>query len=545
MLRSIIAKGFLQESAGSAYQQQYRLLSTTGASFMASKTILHRLSADQPKTESWLEQKLQSERLAKSAESKASTRNRIRRSRSGTSTSIKSSSGSGSGPSSDPGSGFVKIGGSEKKRNGTESSADKDGTTTTLTQKALESKLKWQESGVIKKKMHDILKDGTLEGWKRRKIELKLKLGNEGWSPEKKIAVSSMEKIRLLNAEFPEVWTMKRLSEQFKVSQESIRRIIKSKFRPSAEKIEKREQKRKEQIRSYKLEKRSDGFNSSAIIDQLTNVLTSLSAEDRKKEVNKTKAVYAFEVVNRKGQKHYFVVDLKQAGKVTDGATEAEAAKGQPKPDISITISDETFIKISEGKTTAAGEFMSGKVKIKGNMMLGMKLEPLLQRFKKLAENLPAPSATSSSAPAAGSSGSATASAQDIVVKGYEGSLVIAQILKALGSDEAKRNAALKSTNAIFQIDLKGPEGVKSWVLNLKPGATGADIVLPGTAAQNKKNAGVTLILNDSDFVDLASGKITGQSAFMSGKLKSKGNVMLALKLESVFKATKGPAAKL
>ncbi|KAJ2592963.1 Required for respiratory growth protein 9 mitochondrial [Coemansia sp. RSA 1722] len=106
----------------------------------------------------------------------------------------------------------------------------------------------------MKEKMQDRLKDGSLEGWKRRKIELKLKLGNDGWEPTKKIAVSSMEKIRLLNAEFPEVWTMKRLSEQFKVSQETIRRIIKSKYRPDADKIEKREQKRRTQMRSYKLQ---------------------------------------------------------------------------------------------------------------------------------------------------------------------------------------------------------------------------------------------------------------------------------------------------
>ncbi|KAJ2628870.1 hypothetical protein GGF44_004391, partial [Coemansia sp. RSA 1694] len=135
--------------------------------------------------------------------------------------------------------------------------------------------------------------------------------------------------------------------------------------------------------------------------------------------------------------------------------------------------------------------------------------------------------------------------AQDIVVRGYNGSLVIAQILKAFGSDDAKREAALKKTNAIFQIDLNGPEGVKSWVLNLKPGATASDLVMAGTAAQNKKAAGATLILSDADFVDLASGKLTGQSAFMGGKLKSKGNIMLALKLESVLKAVKGPAAKL
>ncbi|KAJ2742289.1 hypothetical protein GGI20_004592 [Coemansia sp. BCRC 34301] len=279
------------------------------------------------------------------------------------------------------------------------------------------------------------------------------------------------------------------------------------------------------------------GFTSSAIIDQLTHVLSTLPAEDRKKEISKTKAVYAFEVANASGKKHYFVVDLKQAGRVTDGATEAEAAQGQPKPDISITVSDDTFVKISEGKTTAAGEFMSGKVKIKGNMMLGMKLEPILKRFKALAEALPPP------LPAAAPTSETPT--QEIVVKGYNGSLVIAQILKALGSDDAKREAALKKTNAIFQIDLNGPEGVKSWVLNLKPGATASDLVMAGTAAQNKKTAGATLMLSDADFVDLASGKLTGQSAFMGGKLKSKGNIMLALKLESVLKAAKGPAAKL
>ncbi|KAJ2179765.1 hypothetical protein GGH18_005498, partial [Coemansia sp. RSA 530] len=109
-----------------------------------------------------------------------------------------------------------------------------------------------------------------------------------------------------------------------------------------------------------KLSNVTEAHPDVAIIDQLTHVLTSLSADDRKKEVNKTKAVYAFQVTNAKG-KHFFVVDLKQAGKVTDGASEAEAAKGQPKPDITITIDDGTFVKISEGKTTAAGEFMSGK----------------------------------------------------------------------------------------------------------------------------------------------------------------------------------------
>ncbi|KAJ1890321.1 hypothetical protein LPJ66_007552, partial [Kickxella alabastrina] len=104
-----------------------------------------------------------------------------------------------------------------------------------------------------------------------------------------------------------------------------------------------------------------EGFIFSAAFDQLTSVLTALSPEDRKNEVNKTKAVYAFEVTNTQGKKHYFVVDLKHVGKVTNAATEADAAKGQPKPDITIIITDDNLVRIIEGKTTAAAEFMSGK----------------------------------------------------------------------------------------------------------------------------------------------------------------------------------------
>ncbi|KAJ2766133.1 hypothetical protein IWQ56_003836, partial [Coemansia nantahalensis] len=257
------------------------------------------------------------------------------------------------------------------------------------------------------------------------------------------------------------------------------------------------------------------GFASSAVIDQLTYVLGAIPAEARKKEVAKTKAVYAFEVANSKGKKHYFVVDMKQNGTVTDGATEAEAAKGQPKPDISISLGDEALVKIAENKTTAVAEYMGGRVKIKGNMMLGMKLESLLARFKKLAADLPAAPAAPATAPA-----QAAAKSEDIAIQGYEASRVLAQIGQVLGADDKKREALFKSTNAVFQIDIDGPQGVKSWVLNLKPATAPAEVVLVGTAAQNKKAAGVTLGLKDADFVSLASGKITGQSAFTSGKLK-------------------------
>lgn len=53
-----------------------------------------------------------------------------------------------------------------------------------------------------------------------------------------------------------------------------------------------------------------------------------------------------------------------------------------------------------------------------------------------------------------------------------------------------------------------------------------------------KPKADVTIILADETFTQLAEGKLDGQKAFMTGKLKTKGNMMLATKLDGVLKAS-------
>ena len=48
-----------------------------------------------------------------------------------------------------------------------------------------------------------------------------------------------------------------------------------------------------------------------------------------------------------------------------------------------------------------------------------------------------------------------------------------------------------------------------------------------------------TITMADADFVAMAEGKLDGMQAFMGGKLKIKGNMMLAQKLQSILEAAK------
>ncbi|KAK6032242.1 oxidoreductase, short chain dehydrogenase/reductase family protein [Ostertagia ostertagi] len=52
---------------------------------------------------------------------------------------------------------------------------------------------------------------------------------------------------------------------------------------------------------------------------------------------------------------------------------------------------------------------------------------------------------------------------------------------------------------------------------------------------KNGEKATVTVTVSDDDFLEIANGKLNPQKAFMSGKLKVKGNVMLLQKLQAIL----------
>ncbi|TRM64997.1 SCP2 sterol-binding domain-containing protein [Schizophyllum amplum] len=127
----------------------------------------------------------------------------------------------------------------------------------------------------------------------------------------------------------------------------------------------------------------------------------------------------------------------------------------------------------------------------------------------------------------------------DIKVPGFKASDLLANVSSSFGTlSDAQKQAQMKKTNGIFELQVSNAEKqTATWTVDMKKTAT----VYKGSA---KPKADVTIILSDDTLMDLATGKTNGQKAFMTGKLKTKGNMMLATKLADVLKAAE-PKAKL
>ncbi|RSL40850.1 hypothetical protein CEP53_013115 [Fusarium sp. AF-6] len=77
--------------------------------------------------------------------------------------------------------------------------------------------------------------------WKAQKAALKEKFP-EGWRPRKRLSPDALAGIRALNAQFPDVYTTEALAKKFEVSPEVIRRILRSKWQPTAQEDESRQE---------------------------------------------------------------------------------------------------------------------------------------------------------------------------------------------------------------------------------------------------------------------------------------------------------------
>ncbi|RYO99741.1 hypothetical protein DL764_006729 [Monosporascus ibericus] len=116
---------------------------------------------------------------------------------------------------------------------------------------------------------------------------------------------------------------------------------------------------------------KNDKFPSSEAFEAINSVLQSSEA-DRKDAIKQGNAVFAFTLKNKAGETESWHIDLKEKGAVGTGLGS--------KPTVTLSLSDEDFGKLVSGKANAQRLFMSGKLKIKGDVMKATKMEPILKK---------------------------------------------------------------------------------------------------------------------------------------------------------------------
>jgi len=175
--------------------------------------------------------------------------------------------------------------------------------------------------------------------------------------------------------------------------------------------------------------------------------------------------------------------------------------------DCTITVADPDFIALMTGKANGQNLFMQGKLKMKGNMGLAMKLDKIPKSGGAGRASAPSPSP-----PASSSSGG-----------GFRAAAVFDELSKRISTDPS----LVQSVGAIYQFDISKGGQSQSWNVDLKNGK--------GSVSQGKnEKADCTLTVGDDEFVGMMTGKMNSQQLFMQGKLKIKGNMGLAMKLNKL-----------
>ncbi|KAF9330002.1 hypothetical protein BG006_007021, partial [Podila minutissima] len=117
-----------------------------------------------------------------------------------------------------------------------------------------------------------------------------------------------------------------------------------------------------------------DGFESSFLTLQIYEYLQVLTDEEHKAKVAKVKGIFLFNVKNAKGNTAMWMMDMK-SGISTMKKGKVEGLK----PDIVLEMKDRDFVDLFMGKTNGQKAFMTGRIKVKGAIMLALKLDTMMK----------------------------------------------------------------------------------------------------------------------------------------------------------------------
>lgn len=122
---------------------------------------------------------------------------------------------------------------------------------------------------------------------------------------------------------------------------------------------------------------KSSGFACEELFQLMAEVLKSDGDQLRKQ----LKGVFRFEVKNSEGQSATWTVDMKS----DSGGVEKDDKK---KADVTLVLSDRDLIDVMNGVMDPQKAFFQGRLKVRGNMALAMRLKSFQTQLAKYRSKL-------------------------------------------------------------------------------------------------------------------------------------------------------------
>lgn len=104
----------------------------------------------------------------------------------------------------------------------------------------------------------------------------------------------------------------------------------------------------------------------------------------------------------------------------------------------------------------------------------------------------------------------------------------VQEVINNLLAKAQQNPEPLKGIKAIYQFNISGAEG-GTYQLKVDDG----DIDI---ASEEKYTPQCTIDISDENFLKLVQGNLNPTMAFMTGKVKAKGDLSLAMKLQTILK---------
>jgi len=245
------------------------------------------------------------------------------------------------------------------------------------------------------------------------------------------------------------------------------------------------------------------GGDVSKVFDDVKGVLD----EGLVKKVN---AVYAFKVEGSEGGTWF--IDLKNgAGSVGSGEPTSGAA------DVTFTLKEADFISMFQGKLKPTNAFMTGKLKLAGDMGKAMALEKMMKKMNTRHFHSNAfQGVRDYSTPAS--------------PLAYENVPQVFERIEAICNEEI-----VKQVGSTFLFDI---EGVGKYYLDFKNGAGKVVQAEPDTKPD------VTIIMNEQIALKIFNRELKAAAAFMTGQIKARGDLAKAFALEKVLAAARDARLK-